>query len=179
MHFCALHRISRWPLKVVGKQLLRKVASRLCIYPVGQKFRWNCSISHCFWDKCTFAFYAEIQEGHQKWRESDFCLKLPVDSPYTLRTKNLVEIALSHTVSKISVLTFHAEIQDGRQKWRETDFCEKVPLSRTAKEIGAKFVFFHFGRKFKMAIIFRERKIFWKLERTDCLDNLWVESFVS
>ena len=30
-------------------------------------------------DKCLFAFYAEIQDGRQKWRESDFCEKPPAD----------------------------------------------------------------------------------------------------
>ena len=33
-----------------------------------------------FQDKCDFAFYAEIQDGCQKWRESDFCFKSPVGS---------------------------------------------------------------------------------------------------
>ena len=31
-------------------------------------------------DKCHFAFYTEIQDGRQKWLESDFCEKSPVDS---------------------------------------------------------------------------------------------------
>ena len=57
-----------------------------------------------------------------------FCEKSPVDSSYTLWAKNFIEIALSHTVSEISVLTFHVEIQDGYQKWRESDFCEKSPV---------------------------------------------------
>ena len=36
-----------------GKAIFsRKVASRLCIYPVGPKFRRNLSISHHFQDKC-------------------------------------------------------------------------------------------------------------------------------
>ena len=26
-----------------------------------------------------FAFYTEIQDGRQKWRENNFCEKLPVD----------------------------------------------------------------------------------------------------
>ena len=56
---------------------LQKVASRLCRYHVGQKFCRNCSISHFFRDKCTFAFYTEIQDGCQKWRESSFCSMLP------------------------------------------------------------------------------------------------------
>ena len=30
-------------------------------------------------DKCAFAFYTEIQDGPQKWQESDFCEKPPVD----------------------------------------------------------------------------------------------------
>ena len=32
-------------------------------------------------------------------------------------------------------------------------------------------------RKFKMAAIFGERKIFWKLQRVHFLDTLWVENF--
>ena len=57
--------------KMAGKQFLRKVASRLCNYPVGQKFCWKllylnvCQITF-------FLFYAEIQDGCQKWQESDF-----------------------------------------------------------------------------------------------------------
>ena len=54
-----------------GKAVLGKV-SILYRYPVGQKFRRNHSIPHRFRDKCTVAFYAEIQHGCQKWQESDF-----------------------------------------------------------------------------------------------------------
>ena len=50
-------------------------------------------------DKCVFAFYAEIQDGHQKWRESDLCEKPPVDSADTLWVQNFVEI----TVCQINV----------------------------------------------------------------------------
>ena len=39
---------------------------------VGQKFCQNRSILHRFRDKCDFAFYAEIQDGRQKWWENDF-----------------------------------------------------------------------------------------------------------
>ena len=35
--FCISCRNSRWPPKMAGKQFLRKVASRLCRYPTGQK----------------------------------------------------------------------------------------------------------------------------------------------
>ena len=50
--------------KVAGKQFLQKVANRLCRYPGGPKFCRNHSISHRFQDKCAFAFYTEIQDGH-------------------------------------------------------------------------------------------------------------------
>ena len=53
-------------------------------------------------DKRAFAFYAEIQDGRQKWRENDFCEKSPVDSANTLWVKHFVEIALSRSVSEIN-----------------------------------------------------------------------------
>ena len=87
----------------MGKQFLRKIASRLCKYPAGQKFCRNRSISLRFRDKCVFAFKAEIQDGRQKWRENDFWEKLPVDSADTLWVKNSVEIALSCSISEINV----------------------------------------------------------------------------
>ena len=49
-----------------------------------------------------FAFYTEIQNGHQKWRENYFGGKLSDDSADTLGVKNLTEIALSSTVSEIN-----------------------------------------------------------------------------
>ena len=59
--FFLFYANSRWPPKVAGKRFLGKVASRLC--------RYYC-ISPCFQDKCVLAFYAEIQDGRQKWREN-------------------------------------------------------------------------------------------------------------
>ena len=79
---------------------MQKFASRPYRYPAGQKFRQNPSIS----DKCAFARYEEIQDGRQKWRESNFCEKSPVAYADTLRVKNFVEISLSRTVSKINAL---------------------------------------------------------------------------
>ena len=61
----------------------------------------NHSISHRFRDKRIFAFNAEIQDGHQKWRENDFCEKSLVDPADTLWVKIFDEIALSRTVSEI------------------------------------------------------------------------------
>ena len=46
-----------------GKTTLQKVTSRLCRYPVGQKFCRNQSISPRFRVKHIFAFNAEIQDG--------------------------------------------------------------------------------------------------------------------
>ena len=48
-------------------------------------------------------FYAEIQDGRQKWREKDFCEKSPVDFGDTLWVKNFVEISVSCSVSEICI----------------------------------------------------------------------------
>ena len=57
-------------------------------------------------------FYAEIQDGRQKWWENDFCAKTPIEYAGTLRVKNFVEKFLACFISKIN--TFYAKIQDGR-----------------------------------------------------------------
>ena len=57
-------------------------------------------VSLCFRDKHVFAFYAEIQDGPQRWRENNFCEKSPAD--WIVRVKNVVKIALSHSVSEIN-----------------------------------------------------------------------------
>ena len=75
-----------------------------------------------------FSLYAEIQDGHQKWRENDFLEKMPLRSANTLRVKNFVKIALPLTVSDKCIFAFYTEIQDGRQKWQEKDFWEKSPV---------------------------------------------------
>ena len=130
------------------------------------------NFSHRFQDKCAFAIYAEIQDGCQKWQESNFCEKSPVDSADTLLFQNFVEIALSRTVSEINALLhftqkFKMAAKSGRkvifvkscQYTLETLGVEnfyEIPLSWTVKEIEANLCFFIF----KMAVIFRERKIF-------------------
>ena len=92
--FCVSCRNSRWPPKNGGKVIfLQNVASTLCRLSAGPKFCQNGSISHHFQDKCVFALYAEIQDGCQKWQESDFCEKLPVDSANTLWVQNF---SISH-----------------------------------------------------------------------------------
>ena len=51
-----------------------------------------------FQDEYVHAFYAEIQDGCQKWRENDFWQKVPHACIYPVG-QNFVEIALFHTVS--------------------------------------------------------------------------------
>ena len=56
---------------------------------------------------------------------------------------------------------------------------DEIALSRTVKEIEAICVlpFLAKIRKFKMAAIFGEGKIFGKLQRLHSLETLWVENF--
>ena len=56
---------------------------------------------------------------------------------------------------------------------------DEVTLPRTVKKIEANFCFLFLAkiRKFKMAAIFGEVKIFLKLLRVHFLDTLWDENF--
>ena len=120
--------------------------------------------SHCFQDKCVFAFYAEFQDGHRKWREKDFWQTGADDSVHHVG-QNFIEIALFCTISEINAfLPFYAEIQDGRQKWQENNFWETV-VDNSVYTLGVKnFVqitvshtvykintFLRFKQKFNMA----------------------------
>ena len=73
---------------------------------MGLKFRRNHSISLRFRDKHVFVFYAEIQDGHQKWLENDFWEKLQVECPNTLLVKKFVKIALSRSVYEINTFLY-------------------------------------------------------------------------
>ena len=55
---------------------------------------------------------------------------------------------------------------------------DEIALSGTVKEIEGNLCFAILAkiRKFKMAAIFGEGKIFGKLQRLHCLDTLWVEN---
>ena len=87
-----------------------------------------------------------------------------------------------------------AKIQNGRHFWGGENFFGKlqrvhsldtlwvenfdeIALSHTVKEIEANWCFVAKIRKFKMAAIFGEGKIFGKLQRVHSLDTLWVENF--
>ena len=56
LHF--IQKIHDGRQKIQGKRFWQKVASRLCIYPVGKKFCQNHSSSLCFRDKHIFVFSA-------------------------------------------------------------------------------------------------------------------------
>ena len=73
-----------------------------------------------------FAFYAEIQNGHQNWQENDFWEKSPVDSADNLPVKNFVEIALSRSISKINrFLCFTQKFKMAVKSGRKTIFAKK------------------------------------------------------
>ena len=72
-----------------------------------------------------FTFYTEIQDGHQKWRESDFLQNVT-------STQHFVEIALSRTVSEINALlrftqNFKMTVKSGGKAM----FCKKSPVDST------------------------------------------------
>ena len=74
-----------------------------------------------------FAFFAEIQDGCQKWRANKFCGKLPVDAGHTLLVKNFIEIALSRTIIEINAfLHFTQKVKN----------FAKIALSYTIIEIN-------------------------------------------
>ena len=71
---------------------------------------------------CGF-FYAEIQNGHQKWRENDFWEKSPVDSADNLQVNNFVEIAPSRSISEINrFLRFTQKFKMAAKSGKKTIF---------------------------------------------------------
>ena len=65
----------------------------------------------------------------KKWRESDFCKMSSVHSADTLRVQNFVEIALSHTVSKMSVLLrFTQKFKRAAKSGGKAIFVKKSPV---------------------------------------------------
>ena len=67
--------------------------------------------------------FREIQDGRQKWRESDFNEKSPVDYADNLQVRNFVEITQSQMVSVINV------------------FCVSCRNSRWPSKNGGKVIF--------------------------------------
>ena len=110
------------------------------------------------------AFYAEIQDGRQKWGKVIFAKVVSPPCRYPADPKFCRNCSISHCFRDKCAFAIYAEIQDGCQKWRESDFCEKSPadsvdtlrvknfveitLSRMVKEIEANLCFSIFGEKF-------------------------------
>ena len=106
----------------------------------------------------------------QKTAGKCFLERQPDNSAYTIWIKNLVDITLCYTVSKIK---FYEEIQGGGQIWWENNFWQKV-ADDSAYTLGAKnFIeialsgtvselneFLHFTQKFKMVAEYARRAIF-------------------
>ena len=63
----------------------------------------NHSILLCFQDKRIIEFNAEIQDGHQKWRENVVMQKVISRQKDTLWVKNFIKIVLSCSISEINV----------------------------------------------------------------------------
>ena len=81
----------------------------------------------------------------------------------------------------------HFEFSNFCQKWQNTNFAS-ISLTVRDRAISSKFSTTRVSkecnlcnfakiRKFKMAAIFGEGKIFGKLQRLHSLDTLWVENF--
>ena len=62
-------------------------------------------------------FYAEIQDGHQKWHENIFGEKLPVDSVSILAGGRCQQFnqnhSISHRLRDEGIFAFYTELQDG------------------------------------------------------------------
>ena len=92
-----------------------------------------------------FAFHAEIQDGHQKWRENDFCKMSPVQSADTMQVQNFVKIALSHTVSEMNaLLRFTQKFKMATKSGRKAIFAKKSPVDciyPVGQKISAKSLY--------------------------------------
>ena len=66
MFFSIYPKIQGFKDECGRKTIFLKLAGRLFIYPVGQKFHQNDSSSLRFRDKHVFSLYTEIQHGRQK-----------------------------------------------------------------------------------------------------------------
>ena len=97
------------------------------IFNFRQNSRWQPKFDSQ--DKCVFVFYAEIQDGCQKWQQSDFCEMSPVHSADALRVKKFIKITLSRTISEINALLhFTQKFKMAAKSGGKAIFCEKLPV---------------------------------------------------
>ena len=93
-NYCEKFENSR--VTIFGETTFLKIGfTTLQRYPMGQKFRQNCSISHGFPDTGVYVFCNFCE----KFKNSE---KPPVDSADTRRVKNFVKITLSRSISEIN-----------------------------------------------------------------------------
>ena len=147
----------------------------LLYYPVVQKFAQNHSISYGFRDINTFSFTTKIQDGHQKWRKSQFypfaqdTLVLSCGSKIHLKSLSLFEI-FTHfhfpQKSKVAKIeTFHLCTRHScTTLWVKNSL--EIALSVTVFEI---FTLFHFPQKSKMVT---KNRNFTPLHRTLFYDSV-------
>ena len=134
------------------------------------------SLSRTITEIKAFSFYAEIQDGRQKWREYEFWEKSPVDCRYHKGQKFRQNRSILHRFRDKCVFAFYAETQDGHQKWREDELWEKLPADSADTLWVKNFVaitvscnvseinlFLHFTQKFKMAAKNGGKTIFAKI----------------
>ena len=139
-----------------------------------------------------FGKISKIQNGRHFWGGEIFLKLQRVHSLDTLWVENFDEIALSRTVKEIEAnfVFCHFWQKFEHLKWppflRRGKFFEIAKSTLLGYPVGRKFrricqicvlPFWAKIRKFKMAAIFGEGKIFGKLQRVHSLDTLWVENF--
>ena len=114
------------------------------------------SILLCFRDKHVFAFYAEIQDGHQKWPGKTFLVKVVSRlATYPACQKFHRNCSISLRFRDKQVFAFNAEIQDGHQKWPGKTFLVKV-VSRLANYPACQ----KFRRNCSISLRFRDKQVF-------------------
>ena len=134
------------------KFFLKIGMATLQIYPVGQKFRWNRSILQCFRDISIFMF-------------CNFCEKFENSKwPPFLARQNFFQ----------NWDNYSAEIPCGSKISSKSLYLAR--FSRYKHFCVLQFLWKF--RKFKMAAIFGETKIFWKLGKVLRRDILRVKNFV-
>ena len=143
------------------------------IYPVGQKYHRNRSISHGLGDTSNFKFYY-------------FCQKFKMAAIFGKR-KNFWE--LSYLACIPSGSNISPKIQNGRHFWKEEKFLRLEQSMLHIYPVGQKFCrnrsishglgdtsnfkFYHFCEKFENSkwLPFLDRG------KLSCLDTLWAKNF--
>ena len=128
---------------------MRIAKSTFLTYPVGRKFRRNCSLSRtvkeieanlCF---AIFGKNSKIQNGRHFWGGENFLKRVYLLD--TLRVENFDEIALSRTVKEIEAILCFAifgknpKIQNGRHFWGGEIFLKIAKITFLRYPVGRKF----------------------------------------